>query len=598
MKYFSIIKKSVHTQTLHPILPARPTSFRSHRSQVSLFSTMLPDARDAGSRDAPRSGRVAGTGGIFSFPRSRFARFSHQRRGRVRVAAVLAVLLSAGGATAASVSVGSRHACAVLNDGKLMCWGNNVNGQLGIGVAGGKSLMPVGPVNLGSGRTAKAVSCGDSNTCAILDDDTLKCWGSNNKGRLGYGDLTQRNAPEATAVNLGAGRTAKAVSTGGYLTCAILDDDTLKCWGLNSVIGYGGGSGDTTAPRSDVLNLGAGRTAKAVSAGYAHSCAILDDDTVKCWGDGWYGRLGYGDANGKSSPSSNAINLGAGATSVIASPYFSTCATLTNGGLKCWGQNAQGQLGDGTTTDRNSPVDVDLGTGYTAKFVSMASNTACAILNDDSLKCWGSNDPGSFGIGSTFPSQDDLPTSTVLPAGLTVKSVSIGGEYTSSGSSTVCAVMNDDSIWCWGLNNPNYGLAGVGKEDQLILYPTRVCITADDCTAPSGPPGPPGNDGAPGATGTSSSGSNVTIVSGPPGPPGTDGSAGAPGSAGTPDSSSGNTTVYVYVNVSGPPGPPGPPGPGYVAVANGVGNQTAAAVRKVASLQMLALSTVLYLLFY
>ena len=128
---------------------------------------------------------------------------------------MLAVLLSAGGANAASVSVGKDHACAVLNDGKLMCWGNNDSGQLGIGVTGGTARTPVGPVNLGSGRTAKAVSCGDGYTCAILDDDTLKCWGVTAR-QLGYGDLTQRNAPEAAAVNLGAGRTAKAVSAGRH----------------------------------------------------------------------------------------------------------------------------------------------------------------------------------------------------------------------------------------------------------------------------------------------------------------------------------------------------------------------------------------------
>ena len=118
---------------------------------------------------------------------------------------MLAVLLSAGGANAVSVSGGEHHACAVLNDGKLMCWGRNNLGQLGVGVTGGHSVNPLN-VDVGLGRTAKAVACGYFATCAILDDDTLKCWGENDYGRLGYGDTTDRNAPDATTVvNLGSG---------------------------------------------------------------------------------------------------------------------------------------------------------------------------------------------------------------------------------------------------------------------------------------------------------------------------------------------------------------------------------------------------------
>ena len=582
---------------------------------------MSSDARDAGSRDVPGDGWAAGTGGIFLFPRSRGAQVSPRRRGRVRGGAVLAVLLSAGGANAVSVSVGGVHTCAVLNDGKLMCWGRNEKGQLGVGSAGGSTRIPV-EIDLGSGRTAKSVSCGTggttlaagAHTCAILDDDTLKCWGLNTQGHLGYGDTTQRNAPETTAVvNLGAGRTAKAVVCGWYHTCAILDDNTLKCWGYNNngQLGYGDTTTRTAPEATAVVNLGSGRTAKAVSAGYQHTCAILDDDTLKCWGGGTYGQLGQGTLTSFRSPPIP-VNLGGvGATSVSASPYHSTCATLDNGKLKCWGYNYQGQVGDGTTTDRNSPVDVDLGTGYTAKMVSMSSNTACAILNDDSIKCWGDNSYGAFGSGNYLASADNLPTSTVLPAGLTAKSVSVrnyAGAWSAT-SSTVCAVMNDDSIWCWG---SSYGV-GLGIDTS---FPARVCITADDCAAPSGPPGPPGNDGNPGAPGTNgtdaaagASGASSPGPPGPPGPPGTNGTDAAAGASGASSSSPspsgnktvyvyGNKTVYVYVNVSGPPGPPGPPGPGFDAYIDAEGNSVNAADRRVASLPMLALSTILYLLFY
>ena len=149
---------------------------------------------------------------------------------------------------------------------------------------------------------------------------------------------------------------------------AILDDDTLKCRGKNSNIGYGGGSGYTTAPKTTAVNLGSGRTAKSVSLKWVHTCVILDDDTVKCWGTGSSGQLGYGNNNNLYSPPSSTVNLGMGVTSISAGAYTS-CAILTNGGVKCWGSNGYGQIGDGTTTARNSPADVDLGTGLTAKMV-------------------------------------------------------------------------------------------------------------------------------------------------------------------------------------------------------------------------------------
>ena len=199
-KSADLLQRFLHNPPRNLTSLAHPASFHPRPSQVSLHSTMSSDARDAGSRDVPGDGWAAGTGGIFPFPRSRGAQVSPRRRGRVRGGAVLAVLLSAGGANAVSVSVGYMHACAVLNDGKLMCWGSNADGQLGIGVQGGSSVSPAG-VNLGSGRTAKAVACGTggttlaagAHTCAILDDDTLKCWGLNTQGHLGYGDTTQRN---------------------------------------------------------------------------------------------------------------------------------------------------------------------------------------------------------------------------------------------------------------------------------------------------------------------------------------------------------------------------------------------------------------------
>ena len=180
----------------------------------------------------------------------------------------------------------------------------------------------------GEGRVAR-----NHHTCAILDDDTLKCWGWNNNGRLGYGDTTDRTAPDATAVvDLGSGRTAKALSLGESHTCAILDDDTIKCWGGGNYIGYGDTTQREAPDATAVVNLGSGRTAKALSLGNGHTCAILDDDTLKCWGYGGQGQLGYrrhewrGHTAGEMGDALLAINLGSGRTAKACRPGTSTPA--------------------------------------------------------------------------------------------------------------------------------------------------------------------------------------------------------------------------------------------------------------------------------
>ena len=245
-----------------------------------------------------------------------------------------------------------------MDDGSLMCWGSNDDGKLGmLKLPNTYATSPVGPVNLGSGRTAKAVSLGsESHTCAILDDDTLKCWGDGGYGRLGYGDYTQREDPEATAVvNLGSGHTAKAVSAGRQHTCAILDDDTLKCWGNGGLgrLGYGDNTQREAPEATAVVNLGSGHTAKAVSAGRQHTCAILDDDTLKCWGNGGLGRLGYGDNTQREAPEATAVvNLGSGRTAkAVSAGYAHTCAILDDDTLKCWGSNYNGRVGVGSSDE-------------------------------------------------------------------------------------------------------------------------------------------------------------------------------------------------------------------------------------------------------
>jgi alpha-tubulin suppressor-like RCC1 family protein len=218
---------------------------------------------------------------------------------------------------ATSISGGEGHTCALDNSsGIVKCWGYNNNGQLGIddrndrgdGANEMGSNLPI--VDLGTGRTATAIFSGTYHSCAILDNASVKCWGRGYSGQIGQGntDALGDNANEMgdnlTIVDLGTGRTATAISSKGEHTCVILDNASVKCWGKgnNGVLGQGNSTslGDGVNEMGDnltIVDLGTGRTATAISAARYHTCALLDNAAVKCWGNGGYGKLGQGNTD-------------------------------------------------------------------------------------------------------------------------------------------------------------------------------------------------------------------------------------------------------------------------------------------------------------
>lgn len=211
------------------------------------------------------------------------------------------------------ITAGGNFTCALLSNGTVKCWGLNYEGQLGLGYNNnlGGNINHMGDnlpaVNLGSGRTAVAIQSGFAHTCAILDNGSVKCWGANNKGQLGQGDPSTRGdgpnemGDNLLAVELGSGRTAKKISLNYNSTCAILDDNTTKCWGDNSSGQLGLGDrlnrGDATGEMGTDLptvDLGTNLYAVTISGGASHNCALLNNAKVKCWGYNWDGQLGYG----------------------------------------------------------------------------------------------------------------------------------------------------------------------------------------------------------------------------------------------------------------------------------------------------------------
>ncbi len=340
------------------------------------------------------------------------------------------------GRTAVAIAAGQWHTCALLDNGTVKCWGYNFEGELGLGGTSNRGDDPgemgnnLPTVNLGTGRTAVAISAGQTHNCAILDDRSLKCWGGGIGGQLGQGNLVNRGdgsnemGNNLPAIRLGTGRTVAAVSAGSLFTCAILDNRTVKCWGYNifGQLGYGdtsnrgGGGISQMGDNLPTVALGTARTALAISAGAAHTCALLDNRTVKCWGAGSDGALGQGngttrgDGPGEMGDNLPAVSLGTGRTarSVSAGSGF-TCARLDNATLKCWGSNTRGQLGLGTTSARgdgpgemgNNLPTVRLGSGRSVVALAAGTGHACARLDNASLKCWGASGQGELGYGDT-----------------------------------------------------------------------------------------------------------------------------------------------------------------------------------------------------
>ena len=320
------------------------------------------------------------------------------------------------------LTAGSAHTCYMLDNGSVKCWGSNTYGQLGLGNTTDSPNPSV--VDLGSGIKAKAIAAGGNHTCAIIDNSSIKCWGKNSSGQLGLGstdnlgDGGSEMGDDLDTVDLGSGGTAKVIVAGGSHTCTILDNETIKCWGQNDRGQLGLGN-DTDSPNASLVDMGSGITAKAIAAGESHTCAILNNSAIKCWGRASEGQIGLikGDNDIGDGPGEMGVEelklakMGTGRTATaIAAGKYHNCAILDNSSIKCWGANASGQLGLGHTNNRGADeggtdqmgdelLSVDLGTGRTARGIIAGDNQTCAILDNSSIKCWGSNISGELGIG-------------------------------------------------------------------------------------------------------------------------------------------------------------------------------------------------------
>jgi alpha-tubulin suppressor-like RCC1 family protein len=382
----------------------------------------------------------------------------------------------------AAVSAGYFHTCALTTAGGVKCWGANASGQLGDGTIYDRRT-PVGVSGLSSG--VAAISLGLDHTCALTTVGGLKCWGYNDSGQLGDGTNTHRAAPvDVSGLTSGVA----GVSAGGFHTCALTMAGGVKCWGYNFYGQLGDGATTNRATPVDVSGLSSG--VAAVSAGQYHTCVLTTAGGVKCWGWNVHGQLGDGTFG---DPACNCRNtavdvssLSSGGGAAVSAGYFHTCALTTAGGVKCWGDNSVGGLGDGTTTTHTTPVDV-LGLSNGTATVSAGGFHTCVLTTAGGLKCWGANSQGQLGDGTTTGPQlcNGSPCSTTpvdvsgLPSGVIAGiTLSCTGAGAITPSPTQSLTGNGSTIFT--VTGFSLGSSCSATESTV---PSGYVQTSNDCTA-------------------------------------------------------------------------------------------------------------------
>ncbi len=356
-----------------------------------------------------------------------------------------------------ALALGRRHSCARKSDGTLWCWGDNERGQLGVGSATDK-LLPV-QVNA-LGNDVAEVALGEFHSCARKSDGTVWCWGDNERGQLGDGSDLDKSVP----VLVGAlGNDVVSIGLGVRHSCALKSVGSVYCWGDNEYGQLAQGNYGMGTEKSTPVKLFVSGTELALG-GYRGCARNPDKGFSYCWGFNGYGEFG----NGENSTSEVAAVLLPPATNAAASSGMAlgtnhTCGRAAGGKVSCWGANDKGQLGDGTTSDKSTPVPIAVLAGP-VKQIALGARHSCA-LQAGTIRCWGANGYGQLGDGTQI--NELTPTK--------VNGLADGVLQVAAGDSHTCAIAADGAVWCWGAN-------GSGQLGDGTMVPTKIPVqTMPNC---------------------------------------------------------------------------------------------------------------------
>lgn len=355
------------------------------------------------------------------------------------------------------VEAGGTSSTALGDDGLVYSWGDNGSGQIGDGTNTARPIPT--PVAMPAGVTFTDMSVGDAHTLALGSDGLVYAWGANTNGQIGDGSTTNRTAP--VLVPTPSGVTFTQVAAGRYGSYALASDGTAYGWGRNvsGQVGSGATGGNVLTPTP--VAMPAGVTFVQIVGGQDQAAAIASNGSVYAWGSNYSGQLGNGTTIDSPVPSLVQMPVGVTATT-ISSGLGHLAAFGSDGQAYAWGFNLQGQLGDGSNLNRNTPTVVQPPAGVVFAGIDASGQSTYALTADGTAYSWGDNTSGQLGDGTT--TSRTVPTAVIMPPGVTFTSVGRGLRH-------VLAIGSDGNTYTWGENA--FGQLGDGTTTRQ-LAPTVV----------------------------------------------------------------------------------------------------------------------------
>lgn len=351
------------------------------------------------------------------------------------------------------VEAGRESSCALLRSGAVQCWGYLERREASNGGWGSPEIKRVDGL-----RGIYAIGVGGDYGCALLKDGTVQCWGANIYGQLGDGTVESRSIP-APVRKL---KDVQSITVGEFHACALHQDETVSCWGYDlQGRAYAGQSGGEYLSPQKLQGL---RGVKSITAGSSHSCAVLADETVRCWGNNGYGQLG----GGTNEPQSGFVTVqGLQDARLVRAGEVSACALVSDESVQCWGSNQSGQLGDSVLSNsRNYPQAVS-GLKEVVS-LSLGDRFACAVLRGGTASCWGNNVSGQLGAQvSALASR----TPVSLQGATQIRQLAAGSVHG-------CILLETGKVQCWGMNRSFQ----LGSEQSWVGEPETV-VGIDSATA-------------------------------------------------------------------------------------------------------------------